>query len=224
MEKFSRPIGLAVLALAFLATGIAGGASNPIDATIIREMAQWRSETPRFTQFVHSFTDLGAAPVTLGAAAIACISLLGRRLPAAALLLAITVVGERLLVDLVKDWTGRLRPSLELLWHLPQSMAFPSGHAANSMTAFLAIAMMATSARWRWAACVAALTLSLLLGLSRVYLGVHWPSDVIGGWAFGLLAVGCALEIGRRSGALPLEPEHYVVGGHLAPAREDKSP
>jgi undecaprenyl-diphosphatase len=224
MTKFSRPNLLAALALAFVATGIAGGPTNNIDTMVIQETAQWRSQAPAFTQFVRSFTDLGGAPVTLGMAAIACLSLLIRRLPAAALLLAITVAGERLLVDQLKDWIGRPRPSVEPLWLMPQSLAFPSGHSANSMTAFVVVAMIATTARWRWAAGFAALVLAVLVGLSRVYLGVHWPSDVIGGWALGLFAVGCALDIGRRSGALPLEPKHDVVGGHFPPTREDKSP
>jgi len=222
MIKFSRPGMLALLALFMFCAGVAAGPPNLVDVMAIMETAQWRLAAPEFTIFVGGFTDLGGAPITLGVTAIACLYLVLRRLPVAALLLAVTVAAERLMVDQLKEWVGRPRPSLEPLWLLPESMAYPSGHAANSMTAFVAVAMIATTMRWRWAASVAAVILSLLVGLSRVYLGVHWPSDVIGGWAFGLLAVGIALEIGRRSGALPLEPKHDVVGGHFSPPGEDK--
>ena len=223
MANFSRPIGLVVLLLIFAMAGALGGPSNALDAAIIRETAQWRNAFPDFTRFMRGFTEIGGAPVTLGIAAMGSIYLVVTRRPAAALLLVITVAGERLLVEQLKDWVARPRPSLEPLWLIPQSLAFPSGHSANSVTAFAAVALVTTGSRWRWATTVSALVLSVMVGLSRVYLGVHWPTDVIGGWALGLLTVGCAVEIGHRSGALPLEPEHDVVGRHLSPSRKDEA-
>ncbi len=82
--------------------------------------------------------------------------------------------------------------------------SFPSGHAANSMIAYLAIAWLAFDdpVHRRWAV-AAALLLSFLIGLSRPMLGVHWPSDVIAGWAFGLfwtlLVVGLSSRWERRA-------------------------
>jgi undecaprenyl-diphosphatase len=52
--------------------------------------------------------------------------------------------------------------------------------------------------RWHRAAAAGAILLSLLVGLSRVMLGVHWPSDVVGGWAFGLLWVLLTLRLAER--------------------------
>jgi undecaprenyl-diphosphatase len=52
--------------------------------------------------------------------------------------------------------------------------------------------------RWHRAAAAAAIVLSLLVGTSRVMLGVHWPSDVVGGWAFGLLWVLLTLRLAER--------------------------
>jgi undecaprenyl-diphosphatase len=105
-------------------------------------------------------------------------------------LIAIVVSG-RLLVEYLKLWIGRPRPDLEFQAVAVQSLAFPSGHAANSMTAFVAIALFCAPKSERKVALIAAIGASLLVGLSRPLLGVHWPSDVLGGWIFGLLwAVG----------------------------------
>ena len=220
MAKISRCLIFAALALLLLSAALIGGPTNQFDIMIISQTAAWRQAAPGFTRFALAFTDLGGASFTLGATGLALVALLSRRQPRLAMLLIITVLGERSLVDGLKDWIGRPRPALEPLWLMPHNLAFPSGHAANSMTAFLAVALLATTTQWRWAAAVAAIIISLLVGLSRVFLGVHWPTDVGGGWALGLFMVGGAFEIGRRSGALQLEPKHDVVGGHLAPSNE----
>ena len=80
-----------------------------------------------------------------------------------------------------------------------KTSSFPSGHAASSMIFYLSLALVlsAHSPR-RFAVAAAAIVLSLLVGASRVMLGVHWPSDVIGGWAFGLLWVLLTLRPAER--------------------------
>jgi undecaprenyl-diphosphatase len=142
--------------------------------------------------------------------------------PAPALLLAASVLTERVLMDGLKEWIGRPRPNFGVDW-LPHSLAFPSGHSANSMTAFLATALiLAPPARQGpWA--VGAIALSIVVGLSRVYLGVHWPTDVIGGWAFGLIAVSATLIIGEKSGVLRFKPQHEVIGRHVPALGEDEA-
>jgi len=87
------------------------------------------------------------------------------------------------------------------------------------MAVFVSIALIATPPAWRKPALFLAIFLSILVGFTRPYLGVHWPSDVVGGWALGLVAAGIAFAWGRRSGAI--ESQHQVVGGHLPPVRED---
>jgi undecaprenyl-diphosphatase len=63
----------------------------------------------------------------------------------------------------------------------------------------LALALALTAGtRWHRAAAACAVLLSLLIGTSRVMLGVHWPSDVVGGWAFGMLWVMVTLRLAHR--------------------------
>lgn len=220
MISRNRIIVATVLILIFILAGLFGGPTNGIDLAISGSAAELRSGMPALAQMAAGITLLGGMPFTLGAAVIASFYLLLRRQWTAALLLIAFVIGERLLVEELKDWVGRPRPELEIL---PSSLAYPSGHAANSMTAYLAIALIAFSAPIRRTAAFLAIGISVLIGLTRIIIGVHWPSDVVGGWALGLLVVGLAIVVGERSGDLPEETKHDVVGGHLPPAGEDKS-
>jgi len=221
MKILSRPLVILLLAALFVAAGWLGGPADGLEVRLMAWLAEARSKWPAMALAAAIVTDSGSAPMTMGAAAFASLFLLLRKSPAAALLLAVTVIGERFLVDGLKLWIGRSRPPIDAA-HALQSMAFPSGHAANSLTAFLAVALIAVPVPYRWSATVAALILGFMVGLSRIILGVHWPSDVVGGWALALLSVGAALAIGRRSGALRLEPQHDIIGRHRLPAGEDQ--
>jgi len=212
---------LAALLGIFFFAGLAGGPGTTFDQSVSLSATDWRSAAPAFTSFAASFTEIGGARFTLGIATLAALTLLVRRRFGLALILVVTVLAERELVDWLKDLTDRPRPMAGVL--TPGSMAFPSGHSANSMTAFLAVAMLATPIAYRRPVAIAAIILSLMVGLSRIFLVVHWPSDVIGGWALGLLAVGLAIQIAERSSALPFEPKHEIVGGHRPTSSEDQA-
>jgi len=222
MIIFTRPFVIIALLGLFSLAAMTGGPSNGLERTIMQAIAEFRAGRPNLTEMVVGITNLGGAYVTLGVTAGASLWLLLRRSTAPALLLVLSVLIERVLMDALKAWIGRPRPNFGVDW-LPQSLAFPSGHSANSMTAFLAAVLIlaAPARRGPWAA--GAILLSVVVGLSRIYLGVHWPTDVIGGWALGLIAVGVTLIIGERSGALSLEQQHEVVGRHGPPLGEDKA-
>ena len=122
----------------------------------------------------------------------------------AALVLLIASFSGRLLVILEKAYFARLRPEEDLRLAEVHYQSFPSGHAANSMIVYLAIALLAfDDPRRRRVAVAGALLLSFLIGLSRPMLGVHWPSDVVAGWAFGLfwtlLVIGLSSAMERRA-------------------------
>ena len=211
MTIFFRPIFATFLALTFFLSALAGGPVNRLETALMEQMAMVRANSPQLTRLALVLTEFGSAPITLSIAGAGSLWLLLHRAPGRALLLAGSVVTERLLVDGLKEWIGRPRPHLEIL---PHTMAFPSGHSANSMTAFVATALLACPPRHRRVAIAAGLALTLAVGLTRIFLGVHWPSDVIGGWAFGLLAVTAALIVGQRSGVMSLKAQHEIVGGH----------
>lgn len=220
MISRNRLIIGSILLLIFVTAGMIGGPANEFDVAISAAAAELRSSLPAVERVASAMTLLGGIFSTLGAAVVAALFLLWRSERAAALLLISIVIAERLLVDGLKEWVGRSRPELE---HLPASLAYPSGHAANSMTAFLAIALIAVAPGLRRSAAIVAIALSVMIGVTRVIIGVHWPSDVIGGWAFGFLFAGLAVVVGEQSGALPEKAKHDVVGRHLAAAGKDEA-
>jgi undecaprenyl-diphosphatase len=145
------------------------------------------------------FTALGEPTVLIGAGIICAISLWRaghRHLPA--VLVAIVAIG-RLLSEAQKYWVARVRPDLEPHLVVVKTSSFPSGHATSSMIFYLTLALVLTKGtRWHRLAAAGAILLSFLIGASRVMLGVHWPSDVIGGWAFGMLWVLLTLRLAGR--------------------------
>jgi undecaprenyl-diphosphatase len=101
----------------------------------------------------------------------------------------------------LRDWIGRRRPPLvypepKPLVHLPHSAAFPSGHSA---TAFACATVLAW---WDRRLAVPAFVLAAAIAWSRVYVGVHWPLDVLGGAVLGVLVATALLKLAailRRS-------------------------
>ncbi|HWH17547.1 MAG TPA: phosphatase PAP2 family protein [Allosphingosinicella sp.] len=188
---------LTALALLWLAMLLLGGELWHADRHILNLL--YAGGRPGLAAAAALVTQMGGwALLTLFTALAASYLLLRRRVREALLLIAI-VLGGRLMVDLQKYLTARLRPELDHLVEV-HSLSFPSGHAANSMIVYLAIALLLAP---RPLAIAAALLLSLVVGLSRIVLGVHWPSDVAGGWAFGLLWTLGLVRLVRQKGTPP---------------------
>jgi undecaprenyl-diphosphatase len=144
-------------------------------------------------------TTLGEPTVLVTAGFVVAGWIWWRHHPHLALALLLIVLVGRGLAEAQKYWIARVRPDLEPHLVVVKTSSFPSGHATSSMIFYLTVALALTSGtRWHRRAAALAIALSLLIGTSRVMLGVHWPSDVIGGWAFGLLWVLLTLRLAER--------------------------
>lgn len=144
-------------------------------------------------------TSIGDSPARLILCVVGMALLLwrGRRL-GEVLMLPLAALTETLATSALK--LGFARPRPDLLEHLDvvSSFSYPSGHAAHNIALWLLMAGLAFPGRW--AAMAAALVVPGLVGVSRVVLGVHWPTDVLGGWLFGAGIAWLALSLRRSRG------------------------
>ncbi len=185
---FSVVISLVALA-SFILAGLIGGQGFAPDFNAIQTLADARAANVALTAPAIVVTDVGSAEGLLSILAVATLLLcIARRFRDAGSLVAI-VIGGRLAIELLKLAIYRPRPFFAPYPVDVSSLSFPSGHAGNSMTTFLALALIAAPARWRTGAVVAAIAASLTIGATRPLLGVHWPTDVVGGWSFGIFWV-----------------------------------
>jgi undecaprenyl-diphosphatase len=180
MRRLLFPIALALLALIGIAALLLGGPQTRADPALLAALA-----IPSLVPAARLLTHLGDGWIVLAASVAASALLLLRGHPRRAILIPVILASERLLVEAMKWGFDRGRPDVAGRQVAVHSMAFPSGHSANAMAVWLAIALLATSPRLRVPAVVVALVLAVVTGLCRLILQVHWPSDVVGGWAFG---------------------------------------
>ncbi|HEX8839803.1 MAG TPA: phosphatase PAP2 family protein [Sphingomicrobium sp.] len=173
------------------------GGTGTLDRTIYE--ALYAGDRPALAAIAHVLTALGEPTVLIAATVLCSLGLwYAGRGRLGLTLLAIAMLG-RGASEVQKYWIGRDRPDLEAHLVVVKTRSFPSGHANSSMIFYLMVALALTSGtRWQRPAAVAAILVSLMIGTSRVMLGVHWPSDVIGGWAFGLLWVMLTLRPAER--------------------------
>ena len=158
-----------------------------IDNALLGWLVQPAQTSAAILAGLRAVTELGSWWVTLSATALSALLLylLGERRRSGALLLV--VLTGRLSVELLKTWMDRPRPALVDYHVVTHSLSFPSGHAANSTITYLSLALVAGPlARGGRSARLAAAMLALTIGLTRPMLGVHWPSDVVAGWSWGL--------------------------------------
>jgi undecaprenyl-diphosphatase len=160
---------------------------------------------PALVPAARALTWLGNAAVLLPLSVTAALVLGWRVSRRAGLVYLTMILAGRAVVEFEKAMVARQRPApTGQLVHVT-TLAFPSGHAAYSMMAWLGLALLATPARHRASAAAAGIALALLVGSTRLVLAVHWPSDVIGGWAFG---AGWVLLWTRLAEGTPTPPRH----------------
>jgi undecaprenyl-diphosphatase len=154
------------------------------------------------TQFWISVSWLGDTAPRLFAAGLGITLLLCLRRWQSALFLSGFLLSGISLSTFIKAWVARPRP--QLVPHLDQvsSMSFPSGHALNSTLFYLALALVLAPLLKRrsaqWSLYGFALISSLAIGLSRIALGVHWPSDVLASWIMAYSWLGLWVIVAKH--------------------------
>jgi undecaprenyl-diphosphatase len=219
-DRWQIGVLLAVLAIvagtwAFIALAdeIVEEEAHAIDVRILQALREpndlatlrgpyWVEEAAR------DLTALGGVPVLAMFTVFAVIYLWLRRLRAYALLAAGAVSGGALLFTLLKGLFGRSRPTVVPMLVQESAPSFPSGHATLSAVVYLSVAVLLARFEPRRMLRAYLLAVGLLVtgvvGLTRVLLGVHYPTDVLAGWSLGLAwAALCwliAVWFGARAG------------------------
>jgi undecaprenyl-diphosphatase len=175
-------VGLVFLAAA-LALGLAavGGLTKSFDVSLLRMLAFQRGASDGAVAVARWVTTLGNPDIrSLFITGFIALFAWQRRWRAAigyVATIAITIAGY----SIMKEVLDRARPTLSPWFDDPVNMAYPSGHAAGAAIILILGALLA---RKKWLV-TTALLLTGTIGLSRVLLGVHWPTDVVGGWLWG---------------------------------------
>mgnify|MGYP002387726760 CR=1 FL=1 len=187
-RNINLPLSLAILSAIFvflwLAILVSGGSLSGADSLIVEKAIRLR--TPVASEMFLLLTDLGGGfliSVLVGIAA-AILAVSDRRRESMHLVLSI--LGGEITYRIVKLMVHRSRPGAEYALVQADGFAFPSGHAVGSAIFYGIVAFLLWELiRRRWMKIFVTtffLLLIFLVGFSRLYLGVHWASDVIGGW------------------------------------------
>jgi undecaprenyl-diphosphatase len=189
----------AVLGATIAAGELLGLAERPDGSTgFDRSVTSWFVDhrASWLTTVARALSTIGSQKVLLPLIAVVAIVLLARRALRPAALLVVIWAGAIELYSLAKNVVDRPRPPMHLWLTTASSWAFPSGHATQSLSTFAALALVAAAfvPNARRPAIAVAAAVAAGVGWSRVYLGVHWATDVVAGW----LAAACWVTLAAR--------------------------
>ena len=197
-EPRRRPLALLLLIVllalvSFVGIAVTVGRGIPEDTALL----QWLHghSTPTIDAMFAWATYAGGLIVIAPAALALVVALARRGCVQDAWFLLLSVSGSELLNTALKVAFGRRRPAAS--WASDAAgYSFPSGHAMSSLVFLGALTALAWRSRWRWLVAAISAFVTVLVGASRLALGVHYPSDVVAGWCAGTVWL-CALMLLR---------------------------
>ncbi|HAG85394.1 MAG TPA: hypothetical protein DCL61_30675 [Cyanobacteria bacterium UBA12227] len=164
----------------------------PWDVPIL--LAIHRTASPQLNIFATLLTRLGVFWGVFPVATAIALALLVKRRWRSLTYLITTLLGSIIINRTAKVLLHRVRPHL---WESPTpefDYGFPSGHAMSSMTLVAVLVILAWNTRWRWLVVIFGSLFVLVIGWTRLYLGVHYPSDILAGWMVSVAwAIGVSL-------------------------------
>ena len=179
-------------AFAFMAGHVRSGTTQLFDDSVMAYLGEHRS--PAVERFMLEVTYLGTAVTVMTIVAITGLFLFLTRHRYSALLLAVATVGGIILNNILKLSFDRPRPRIFTWGQEAMSSSFPSGHAMSAAIVYFTVAYLAARLEphraLRALTMFIALTIVALICVSRMYLGVHYPSDVLAGVLIGLAWAG----------------------------------
>ncbi|HEU5021363.1 MAG TPA: phosphatase PAP2 family protein [Bryobacteraceae bacterium] len=185
---------LAFIAIAWLTLS---GAAAGFDAAVRDAVHGWTS--PLLTSLMVGISATGS-DVFMGALGVLSVWQLARlERRRDAIVFVATALAAEVLMEILKLAFHRARP-IPFFAERPGSYSFPSGHALKSAVFYLLLASLASR---HWTVRAGAALLALLIGISRIYLGVHYPTDVLGGYAIAVVCLAAASY--RRTPVCPSE-------------------
>lgn len=180
--------------------------TSAIDLSVWRAMPSLRGPLGTFASMLA--TDVGSGVGMTLLTALGAIVLWARRRRLQAVVFVTSMASGALAVAVLKNVADRPRPpAADAVLTLPESFSFPSGHAFSSMLSFVLLAAVLSAdlrtPAGRAAGVSACIVAALAVGLSRVYLGVHWLSDVVASWslAWAWASATGAVYLSLREGA-----------------------
>ncbi len=179
----------AVVAFARIAFDVARGQTGEIDEVV--ELAVHRLDTPWLDFVMRGLTFMGTPFAVIPLAVVIVVWAVRKREARAAAALAIVMVMTEVLNVLLKHTFERARPTLFQEIETLHTYSFPSGHAmaAAAVYGMMGVVVARLAPGHRRLLVFTLPVLILVIGISRVYLGVHWPSDVLAGFAAGAFLV-----------------------------------
>ncbi|MFG6414589.1 phosphatase PAP2 family protein [Roseateles sp. DC23W] len=159
------------------------------DQAALQLAQQWRATHPLVEAIMRELSALGSTPVMTLFTVLAAVYLCTVGRLARAVAVSVAMITGALAVTALKAGFGRARPDPAFAALVQEGLSFPSGHASMSAVFYLTVGVLVAQRhdglRLRVFVVGIAAFMAVLVGITRVMLGVHWASDVLAGWAFG---------------------------------------